>query len=79
MIVQKHKGGEFYAQGICEYCAMHAQWQNSSIEQLQSIVAYIPVLIGVAARGMLRPSIFFASKLPRVALDSSLIKTLKLQ
>ncbi len=79
MIVQKRKGGEFYAQGICKYCAMRAKWRNSSIEQLQSMIAYIPVLIDVAARVMLRPSIFFASKLPRVALDSSLIKTLKLQ
>lgn len=79
MIEQKSKGGEFYAHSTCEYCAMCAKWRNSSIEQLRSTVTYTTVLIGVAARVILRPSFFISPQLPRVAQESSLMKTLKLQ
>ncbi len=79
MIEQKCKGGEFYAHSTREYNAMRAKRRNSSIKQPRSTVTSTSVQIGVVARFMLRPSIFFASKLPRAALDSSLMNTLKLQ
>jgi hypothetical protein len=78
MITQTFKGGEFYAECTCGYRAARANRWSSSVKQLLSRILYTSMLLGVATRVTQCPSIFFAPKLPRAALDSSLMKTLKL-
>jgi hypothetical protein len=78
MITQTFKGGEFYAECTCGYRAARAHRWSSSVKQLLSRILYTSMLLGVAARVKQCPSIFFAPKLPRAALDSSLMKTWKL-
>jgi hypothetical protein len=79
IITQTFKGGEFYAECTCGYRAARANRWSSSVKQLLiSMVLYTSMLLGVAARVKQCPSIFFAPKLPRAALDSSLMKTLNL-
>ena len=66
MITQTCKGGEFYAESTRRDRAIHAKRWNSLIKQLWSVAIYSSMLIGVAARVVVRPSIFFAPNRPRV-------------
>src|SRR5271167_3883188 len=59
MIIHRFRGGEFYARCTAKFSTVCTKWWDSSVKQLWSIVEDSSMLIGVAARIVIRPGIFF--------------------